>query len=218
MSEQKLEKEKEAEPDKRFDDVLNGPVSTANRSCTDFFCCILIVANISAMIALAIYAYSETNTNNIYRATDENQDICGQTGTKTEAYPYAYFYNPTTKDLSKRVCTKNCPDFDSTGTLSPLQCYTTATVPSCAYTVTVTQNGSFSSTPTSSSFIGYDSTDQIKRVCVPKLTVIQNALAPYADSMSQGFRQAGLANFITDLQNVLFILYRTGDGCCFLWL
>lgn len=79
-----------------------------------------MLANLAAMIALAIYAYTYGDTSNIYRATDKNGNVCGQKNTITADYPYAYFYNPNTMDLSMRVCTKNCPSFDSSGVLSTL--------------------------------------------------------------------------------------------------
>jgi len=79
--------------------------------------------------------------------------------------------------LSKRVCVKSCPSYGSSNTLPNLLCYTTPKTASCAYTITILPNGSFSGTPNSNSFIGYDSSDQIGRVCIPSLTPIKNALA-----------------------------------------
>lgn len=97
----------------------------------------------------------------------------------------------------------SCPSFNSNGTLSSLSCFTTSQLSSCSYTITVKQDGSYNgSTPSSTSVIGYDSTDVIGRVCIPSTTVLQNAFSSYATTISDGVRQAGLANFITDLQNV----------------
>lgn len=123
------------------------------------------------MVVLAIYGYSYGNTKNIYRATDNNQNICGQSGTPTENYSFSYFYNPTTNDLSNRICVSACPGYIN-GVLSPLNCYTNSKTPSCSYTVTVRQDGSYSKVPTTSDFIGYESTQQIGRICLPTTTVL----------------------------------------------
>lgn len=177
-----------------------------------------MLINILAMIVLAIYSYTYGNTHNIYRATDNNQNVCGQSGTSTANYPFAYFYNPTTADLSKRVCVTSCPSYVN-GTLSTITCYANSNIPSCAYTKTVKQDGTYStnSTVSSSDVIGYDSTEQIGRVCIPTSTVLQNAFSSVSTTISDGVRQAGLANFIPDIQNVLPLLCRTGDGCYSLW-
>jgi len=57
----------------------------------------------------------------------------------------------------------------------------------------------------------------INRVCVPSPTVFKNAFQDYATSISDHLRQAGVANFITDLQNVIVYLDRTGNGCWLRW-
>jgi len=54
----------------RFEDVKNGPKHPYERSCTDIFCCLLMLINIGVMIAFALYGYTQGNTNNVYRATD----------------------------------------------------------------------------------------------------------------------------------------------------
>jgi hypothetical protein len=180
-----------------------------------------MLINIGAMVVLAIYAYTYGDTKNIYRATDNNQDICGQSGTATANYPYAYFYNPSTMDLTNRVCVTSCPSYSSSGTLSSLTCYSNPNLPSCAYTITVKQDGTYniSRNTTNSDVIGYDSSEQIGRVCIPNTKVLENAFSSFSTSMSNGVRQAGLANFIPDIQNVLMILDRTGDGsfCQWFW-
>jgi len=115
-------------------------------------------------------------------------------------------------DLSKRVCTKNCPIFDSSGVLTALQCKENSFIASCNYQNTVKQDGSYDHPPSNTEVIGYESSEQIGRVCVPSLTVVKNAFSTVSTSMSDGLRQAGLANFITDLQNVYYLLFRIGDG------
>jgi hypothetical protein len=203
----------------RFEDYRNGPVAPSQRECRDVFCCLLFTVNVAAMVALAIYSYTYGNTHNIYRATDGNQDICGQSGTLTENFPLAYFYNPTTGDLSKRICVAACPAYTANGTLTALNCFTTPQLSSCSYTITVKLDGTYnnSGSATSSDVIGYDSVEEIGRVCVPTLTVLKNAFSSSSTTISNGVRQAGLGNFITDLQNVNNSLLRTGVGCCCRW-
>lgn len=92
--------------------------------------------NIIAMVILAIYSYTYGNTHNIYRATDDKQNICGKSDTVTADYPYAYFYNPTIGDLSKRYCVKECPKLDGAGGITTMTCYNSGNA--CpAYTITV---------------------------------------------------------------------------------
>lgn len=191
----------------RFEDYKNGPLAPSQRECRDVFCCLLFIVNVVAMVVLAIYSYTYGDTHNIYRATDSNGNICGKTGTSTETYPFAYFYNPTTMDLSKRTCVAACPSYTSSGTLTALPCFPTPQLPNCSYTITVRPDGTYnkSGNATTSDIIGYDSFSEIGRVCLPTLTVLQNAFSSASTSISNGVRQAGLANFITDLQNVLKI-------------
>lgn len=92
-----------------------------------------MVANLLAMVILAIYGYTYGNTHDIYRATDNNKNICGKSNTSTSSYPYAYFFNPTTGNLNNRICVKDCPSY-SNGVLSSLNCFTNANTNSCAYT------------------------------------------------------------------------------------
>lgn len=159
------------------------------------------MANIAALLVLAFCSYSYGNTYNIFRATDNNSNICGQTPA-TVSYPYSYFYNPTTSDLSNRVCVKSCPTFDSSGTLTTLDCKTNSKIDHCTYDSSVGKDGKMSGTPSKTDLIGYDSTVQIGRICIPTITVLQNAFSAYATNISDGVRQAGLANFIPDIQNV----------------
>lgn len=67
----------------RFEDYQNGPLPPSRRECRDIFCCLLFTINIVAMVVLAIYSYTYGNTQNIFRATDNNQNICGKIGSPT---------------------------------------------------------------------------------------------------------------------------------------
>ncbi len=116
------------------------------------------------MVYLASYGYTNGNTSKIFRATDSNANVCGLPGGVAANYPYAYFYNPTTLDLSKRYCVQTCPSFVN-GALSTLSCYGQA---NCAYSLTVLASGSYSTSPSSTSqIIGYETSALIGRVCIP---------------------------------------------------
>ena len=147
------------------------------------------------------------NLSKPYRATDKNGVVCGEPGGVAEAYPYAYFYNPTTYDLSNRYCVTQCPYF-SGGSLTTLSCYGT----SCSYAVTIDSSGSYSSAPSTTDIIGYDANALIGRVCVPSATVFSGAFSSYVSTFSTYLSQNGLSSFITDLENVNFRLFRTGSG------
>ena len=106
----------------------------------------MFLAMIVAMVYMSIYGYTNGNLSKPYRATDSNGIICGDPGGVAEAYPYAYFYNPTTLDLSNRYCVQSCPYFDSTGSLTTLSCYGQS---NCSYVVTVDSSGSYTTNPSS---------------------------------------------------------------------
>lgn len=57
----------------------------------------------------------------------------------------------------------------------------------------------------------------IDRVCIPTSKVFLNAFSSYTATFSSAVRQAGVANFITDIQNVDFNVFRIGDGLYSLW-
>ena len=50
--------------------------------------------------------------------------------------------------------------------------------------------------------MGYDSMSVIGRVCIPTSTVFANAFSSYKAGFSEGARQAGLANLVTDIEYV----------------
>ena len=187
--------------DGQFDDVKDGPISEENRECRDCLCCLLFLINGVAMVVLAIYGYSYGNTSDIYRATDNNQNACGQSNSAARDYPFSYFWNPTTDNLDNRVCVKGCPQYNN-GQLSTVDCYLNGVVTSCTYDVIVQEDGNYPSgtTPTTTDFIGYDSIAVIDRVCIPTKATLENAFNSYSSSISRLLRQEAVANFITDLQ------------------
>ena len=107
---------------------------------------------VAAMVYMSIYGYTNGNLSKPFRATDMNGNVCGDPSGVAANYPYAYFFNPTTLDLSNRYCVDSCPSY-SNAALSTLSCYGQA---SCSYAVTILANGSYSVSPTSTSLIiGY---------------------------------------------------------------
>ncbi len=96
-----------------------------------------------------------------------------------------------------------CPNYD-TGSLSNIDCYSAGNnLAKCSYDVVVDKNGSYNATPTQTNLIGYESSGLIGRVCVPTPTVFKTAFSSYTSTFSDKLRQAGVANFITDVQNVI---------------
>ena len=112
----------------------------------------MFVTFVIGMIYISASAYSLGNISKIFRATDSNGVICGEPGGAASAYAYAYFYNPTSGDLKNRYCVSECPYF-SGGSLTTLSCYGQS---NCAYAVTITSSGTYSTSPSSTSqIIGY---------------------------------------------------------------
>jgi hypothetical protein len=180
-----------------FSDVENGPASEANRECRDVLCGLMFLAMVAAMVYMSIYGYTNGNLSKPYRATDSSGNVCGEPGGAAESYAYAYFFNPTTLDLSNRYCVKACPSFDASGTLTAIECYGQA---SCAYVVTIDSSGSYSANPSSTSdIIGYDTSALIGRVCIPSTTVFSGAFSSYVSTFSTYLSTSGLSSFITDI-------------------
>ena len=126
-----------SENDHRFEDVKNGPRDPYNRECTDVICCLLILINFGLLVGFALYGYTSGDTYNVYRATDEKGNVCGGRASLAMDYPYSYFYNPTTGDLSRRTCIKESTNYDS-GSLSTIDCYSAGNNQAkCTYDITV---------------------------------------------------------------------------------
>ena len=89
------------------------------------------------MIILSAWAYFSGTPNNIYRATDSFNNVCGKRDSPVENYRYAYFYNLATYDLSKRVCLQNCPKFINGG--YNFTCYPNG--PACIPNITIGIDG-----------------------------------------------------------------------------
>ena len=83
----------------------------------------------------------------------------------------------------------------------------------CTYTVVLNSTGDMNkSNPAAPDIIGYDTYSVIGRVCIPTATVFNRAFSNYVTTFNDQLRQAGVANFVTDVQNVNIKILRTGDG------
>ena len=134
-----------------------------------------------------------------------------------QGYPFMYLTNPI--DITGphgRFCVRNCPTFNSNGTLQGIDCYGVGGLAGgagpCAYSIEVDQQGNIARAPTANDVVGYDTYLAADRVCIPKAYVLDNAFAPYVGNYNNFLRQAGLANLILDIQNVLPPSLRTGGG------
>lgn len=173
-------------------------MSEANRECRDIICFGMFTAMVVAMVVISSNAYANGNLNKIFRATDSNGVACGDPSGLAADYPYAYFYNPTTGDLTNRYCVQSCPYF-SGGALTTLTCYNQA---NCAYAVTITSSGAYSASPSSTTqIIGYETTAMINRICVPSTTVLAGAFYSYTTTFSTALSSSDLTSFTTDLTN-----------------
>lgn len=166
------------------------------------------MVNIIALAYCVSIAFISGNPDDVFRATDKFGNICGQTGSLTELYPYAYLYSPS-QYLDNRVCVKACPQFIS-GALTTLNCYNMT----CTYAVTIDSDGNYDVTPsTSSQVVGYEATITLDRVCVPSSKALSNALSSVSSSISSSFSQGVFGATTTDIQNNWqYLLAGTGTA------
>lgn len=173
-------------------------MSEANRECRDVICLLMFAAMVVAMIVMSSNAYSTGNLSKIFRATDSNGVACGDPSGVAASYPYAYFYNPTSGDLSNRYCVASCPYYSS-GSLTTISCYGQV---SCTYALTVTTTGTYSVNPSSTSqIIGYETSAMVGRLCIPSTTVFNGVFSSYISTFSSALSSSDLASFTTDLEN-----------------
>lgn len=155
-------------------DLENGPLE--ERECRDVICLAIFILNIAAMVYCSIYAYSFGNLSSVFRGTDSTLNICGKG--LTADYPYLYFTNPVSANMSKRVypsslfrCVKACPSYGASPTLPVIDCFTNTDIGSCNYDNILSSHGDTvnPSAPGSGGFdiLGYDSYPVIDRLCLP---------------------------------------------------
>lgn len=158
----------------------------------------MFIAMAVTMLVISSNAYANGNLSKIFRATDSSGNACGDPTGVAADYPYAYFYNPTSGDLSNRYCVKQCPYF-SGGALTTISCYGQA---SCTYALTITSSGAYSVSPSSTSqIIGYETSAMASRLCVPSSTVFVGAFSSYVSIFSSTLSSSDLTSFTTDLTN-----------------
>ena len=147
----------------------NGP--KRDRSITDCFFCLLMLAFWGGCVFVAIYSFSRGNPWKLMNAYDLDNRICGQGD--LEAYPIAYFHQPLT-NLAGIVCVKSCPTWVDGGVAPPtVDCAPggpvfTQEVGVCASSPPM----NFSSASDlvwglNERFLIYNSTSLLGRVCVP---------------------------------------------------
>lgn len=87
-------------------------------------------------------------------------------------------------------------------------CYNEASSsPSCSsYTITVDKNGGISGTPSASSYIGYESTAVIERVCIPSSAVLSDAFKDVVNNITTTLQAGQFATLVQDVKNVNNIL------------
>lgn len=165
------------------------------------------------MFGFAVYGYSNGDTTNVYRGVDEGGNVCGGSNSSALNFPYVYFYRPTDGNLDARMCVESCP-FLNGNTPTQVNCYAAGTTTgNCTYTVIVDSSGTMNkSNPSNPDIIGYDTYSVIGRLCIPTATVFNKAFSSYITTFNDKLRQAGLANLVTDIQNVQLYRYRIGDG------
>ncbi len=159
------------------------------------------------MLYCAIQGYANGDTSKIWRATDTNGVVCGQSGGVAQDYPYSYFWSPL-NTTSNRFCVKSCP----TSTVQP-DCYGT----NCATIswIVVNSDGSISSPGAAGATweLLYDSEGLMGRICIPSTAVLNNALSGVVTSISSASNSGTFGNFINDLKEVQIIFYfRIGNG------
>lgn len=148
-------------------------------------------------------AYNTGNPVRIFRPIATNGDVCGYPGTTAESYPYSYYANPMDM-VNNRYCVASCP----VGTDTSL------TTSSGTVSVTVNIDSSGTATPAvwnTNSKLAYDSSVILDRICIPSTAAFTNALANYASSFAS-LQSGDLGNFIMDIKNVPYSLFRIGNG------
>jgi len=164
------------------DELANGPLE--KRSCRDVLCCLLFIAFMGGMIAVAAYGLSIGQPTLLGRGYDEDGNMCGVTK-DYESYPYVYFAYPLAGHLLNTVCVKTCP-IDSSA--SAIECKPTTNHPACAKDRT-------NSDADQRLFI-YESVGFLNRVCLPT-GVVEGA----GDATSEIFSNNTFQRWIGDIKN-----------------
>ena len=114
------------------DSLKNGPI--ANRSVTDWCCCLLFLVAVTGFIAVSAYGWVKGDPAKLLIGWDSDRNGCGYT-TGFEDYPYLYWPSNPASDLkeaiesldvdkaisllNKGTCVKECPTSKKS---EPVQC------------------------------------------------------------------------------------------------
>lgn len=156
----------------------------------------------------AIQGYAYGNVDKIWRATDSNGNVCGQSDGVASAFPYAYFYNPIVS-MNNRYCVDKCPAYVS-GAMTAPSCYG-----GCSGWAQLNEDGTYTGAGVMSGFTNllYGSNSLIGRICIPNSAVFSNGFQSAVEAFSSATSTGTFSNFITDLKNVKNkFKYRTGNG------
>jgi len=145
------------------DELANGPLE--NRSCRDVLCCLLFIAFMGGMIAVAAYGISAGNPTLLARGYDATGKMCGVSA-GYEDYPYLYFALPITGHLTETLCLKSCPASTSVTTL---ECKTSTAYVSCSKNE--------HTPPVKGDIFVYPTIGFVQRICVPTEAATQASAA-----------------------------------------
>jgi len=163
------------------DELANGPMQ--KRGCTDILCCLLFIAFLAGMVAVAAYSLSKGNPNLIGRGYDQDGKICGYTP-GYEDYALLYFTVPVSGYLNQTLCVKTCPQ----DTSSTIDCKTTTSITSCSGTNDQTLLAAYYASGSSSNMKNkiwiYNTTSYFSRYCAPAsaLTFAKSASSSLLDN------------------------------------
>jgi len=164
------------------DELANGPIE--KRSCRDVLCCLIFIAFMGGMIAVAAYGISAGQPNLLGRGYDGDSKMCG-IATGYESYPYLYFAYPVSGYLFNTVCVKACPvDHSST-----LDCKTNSYHTDCAEHIGNSYDGNHK-------LIMYASTGFLNRLCIPTA-----AVDGASDASGEILNAAIFQKWITDIKS-----------------
>jgi len=169
------------------DELANGPLE--NRSCRDVLCCLLFIAFMGGMIAVAAYGIHNGNPTLLARGYDYDGNMCG-IAKGYEDYKYLYFANPVENHLTETLCLKTCPTGNSNSSSSTLQCKANSLTSDCA-----AKNDNFRK----GSIYIYSSVNFVSRVCIP--TVLAEAGEESASAASNAVLNANMfQEWISDIK------------------
>ena len=173
------------------------------------------------MIYVTIHAYTQGDTDRIYRGVDSKGNICGKKDTDTEDLPYVYFFNPSDVYLY-RICVDECPGIESDESVTKVKFWDGSATSTMTWTCEYKEDGEtttgtcdWETAPSDTNYVGYKSSVTLDRLCVPDSKVLNNAFNDYLEDMTGALSKGEFSNFVTDVKNVPFASHRTGSGCCF---